>query len=200
MVLPAKGKPWLKLESLPTEKDDLELAIGGRFISAFERFMGESIASAGRAPEPGDVSAIRKSGERIYIQLGEVVDTARIRTNSRRLEYGTAVWQKYPNLQKVFSGVQIAIVDTGEAYDFPKVRSSDGKKLLHQLVTGLETLIPLIESLPANKAGELKGFQTQIGLSKILHPITIRLLRYASTAENSPVKWLWTGAMIISGV
>jgi len=105
IVFPASVTPWLKLESLPVEKEQLEQEIVGRFVRALSRIEDEAFKCMGQAQEPGDVLLTRESGESVYVQLCEGVDLARIRTNEQREEYGAALWKVCPDLGKVFSGV-----------------------------------------------------------------------------------------------
>ncbi len=194
MVFPASGAPWLKLEPLPVEKEQLEREIAERFVLALARVEGEAFACIGEAPEPGDVLVTRESGERVYLQLSEVVDVARIRTNERRAEYGAALWDVYPDLREAYAGVQVAIIDAGEVSDLPKVRSAHGTEVLRAIASQMKSLVPIVESLPHNAPGELRGKQTFIRCPNLKHPITIRLLRYAPARLRHPVKWLWTGS------
>ena len=194
MVFPASGAPWFKLDPLPVDKDELEREIVERFVLAYERLEGKTLECIGKAPEPGDVTIARESGETIHIQLGEVVDAARIRTNKRRSEYGTTLWETYRELQKAYAGVQIAIVDLGDAFDLPRVGSSEGKIALRDLASEIESIIPIVQSLPNNAPGELRGKETQIRIAATTNALKVRLLRYAEADSGSPVQWLWTGS------
>ena len=80
------------------------------------RVRGEELQHEGRPAEPGDALLIDGNGENVHLQLVEVVDIRRIRTNLARKGYGTALW-KDKELQEIYSGVQVAITDVGEAID-----------------------------------------------------------------------------------
>lgn len=194
MVFPAAGAPSLKLDPLPVDKDELEREIVERFVLAYEHLEGEALKCTGKAPEPGDVTIAGESGETIHIQLGEVVDKGRIQTNKRRSDYGTTLWETYPDLQDAYAGVQIAIIDSGDAFDLPRVDSSEGQIALRDLASEIESIIPIVQSLPNNAPGELRGKETRIRIAATTHALTVRLLRYAKADSGSPVKWLWTGS------
>jgi hypothetical protein len=196
-VFPAGGVPRLKLDPLPIDKDALEREIVERFLVAYERIEGEANKYVGKAPEPGDAVIAGESGEEIYIQLGEVVDRNRIQTTERRSDYGRTLWQTYPELQDAYAGVQIAIVDVGDAFDLQTVDSPEGQIALSELAREIKSLLPIVQSLPDNAPGELKGKETWIRIAATTHPLTIRLLRYAKAESGSPVKWLWTGSHMI---
>lgn len=193
IVHPASGAPWLKLETLPVEKEQLERKIVERFVLAVARIEGEAITCIREAPEPGDVLVTHESGEKVYLQLGEVVDVGRIRTNEQRAEYGAALWDVNPDLRKAYAGVQVAIIDAGEVSELPKALSAHGTEVLRALASEMKRLVPIVESLPDNAPGELRGKETSIRCPNLKHPITIRLLRYATAKSRQPLKWLWTG-------
>ena len=90
IVFPKSGSSYFRKVGLPETKDELERAIVERFVEVC-RVRGEELQHEGRPAEPGDALLIDGNGENVHLQLVEVVDIRRIRTNLARKGYGTAV-------------------------------------------------------------------------------------------------------------
>lgn len=193
MVFPKSGSPWLKLDQLSTDKDELELEIAERFVSALAYVAGEQYLCKGRAPEPGDILLQDEDGNEIYLQIGEAVDKHRTTTTSLRKRYGSLIWTSNPDLRDIYRGVQVALIDAGEARDLPPPSSKSGRCVLEELSNLLRSLVPVVNSLPNNEEGKLRGKETRVDASSISMQLYIRLLRYAPPTEKHPAKWLWTG-------
>lgn len=89
--------------------------------------------------------------------------------------------------------MQVALIDAGEARDLPSPSSKDGQSVLRELSGQLRSLAPIVNSLPSNKGGQLKGKETYVAVPSISMRLNVRLLRYAPPSEKHPAKWLWTG-------
>jgi hypothetical protein len=194
LVFPKSGPPWLKLHSLPTDKDKLELEIANRFVSALKNAAGENYRCEGHASEPGDVLLRADNGDSICLQIGEAVDAHRIKTTQRRNEYASQVWKGNVELRSSYRGVQVALIDGGEARDLPRISSKDGQRVLGGLARNLRELIPIVGSLPSNDEGQFRGKATRLDVLSVPMVLHVRLLRYGPPVEKNPAKCLWTGA------
>ena len=161
------------------------------------RVRGEELQHEGRPAEPGDALLIDGNGENVHLQLGEVVDIRRIRTNLARKGYGTALW-KDRELQEIYSGVQVAITDDGEAIDLPKLSSPAGGEISAEITEAFRSLKEVAESLPMNLVREGKGKKTGVTITAFTMTLWIRLLRYGKP-DGTPPKWLWTGSVRVRG-
>jgi hypothetical protein len=197
LVFPKSGPVFFKQFHLPDAKDDLEQAVIQRFVDLCQSH-GEELTYAGRAPEPGDALLVTGDDTKIYLQLGEVVNVHRIRINEARARYGFEVWAN-TELQSLYRGVQVAMLDNGQMLDAPRPSSQEGRALLGELVEELRSLRTIIESLPANAEGQSKGLETFITLPTKSIRLNIRLLRHAVATVDSPGKWLWTGNVPVDG-
>ena len=193
IVFPKSGPPFFKQFKLPDSKDELERAVIQRFVKVSQH-NGEQLEYAGSAPEPADAFVVDRNGINIYLQLCEVVDVQRIRVTQARARYGFEVWTNI-ELQELYRGVQVAMLDFGQMLDVPKPTSRTGRALVDELRQELRSLKTIIESLPMNAEGEFKGKETCVMLSTTPMKLSIRLLRYASPKDESPGKWFWTGSV-----
>ncbi len=196
IVFPESGAPYIVLNSLPIEQKSLEVEIAKRFVTVLSDLSGEKYTCAGIASEPGDV-LLRSEKEKneVFLQIGEAVDRHRQITVSKRNKYADHLWGANEDLSKMYSGVQVAIIDVGEPRDFPSFSSKSGGKILHELYEEFLSLEgDFVKSLPINTDGQLKGIETYIDIKFLSIKLRVRLLRYASPLENSPVKWLWVGS------
>ena len=83
IVFPKSGSSYFRKVGLPETKDELERAIVERFVEVC-RVRGGELQHEGRPAEPGDALLIDGNGENVHLQLVEVVDIRRIRTNLAR--------------------------------------------------------------------------------------------------------------------
>lgn len=154
---------------------------------------GEPYRLEDDAPEPADLLLKAERGEEVYLQVTEAVDSHRIRTTDMRNRYGTAVWQKDVELRKAYRGVRVALIDGGEARDLPSLSTKEGREVLQELSSALGNLLPVVNSLPTNKEGQLRGKETWVDIPSASMRLHVRLLRYALNLDENPAEWLWTG-------
>jgi hypothetical protein len=193
LVFPKSGAPWLKLDRLATDQKELELKIAHRFVSALSEVAEENYLCKGPAPEPGDVLLQEGGGSEIYLQMGQVVDHHRSITTSLRERYASLIWTPNPDLCRLYRGVQVALIDCGAARDLPSPSSRDSIAVLDELSSLLYSLVRVVDSLPTNEEGQLRGKETYVDISSVPMRLHVRLLRYAPPVKEHPVKWLWTG-------
>ena len=193
MRFPNRGSPQLKLETLPTDKDELEAAVAERVVAAINASGAEKYECAGKSPEPGDILLKSQAGDELYLQIAEAVDAHRACTNANRERYGALLWTMDPELSMLYQGVKVALRNAGEARDLPPPNSPNGRAVVRELVAELRALEPVVQSLPKNEAGQRKGKETYISIPAASLRLTVRLLRYAPADGAEPAQWLWTG-------
>lgn len=192
MVFPKNGSPRLKLDYLPTDIHERDYEIAQRFTVKLNELTGENLQCDQRAIEPADILLHDKTGTEIYLQIGEAVDFHRAITTDLREKYGSLLWND-DNLCSIYQGIQVAILDMGEARDLPKTSTEEGKSFLKELSSQLYSLKEIADSLPLNAKGEFKGKEVFFNIHSIPMLINVRLLRYAKRTKINPCKWLWAG-------
>lgn len=146
-IFPKTGKVRLEIEHLPTEQKPLEMTIGEKFVGAMSRFRHVVLTDLRLGIEPADLFCTNGDGLTLGIQVTEMVDAFGAKLNAHRDDYLRALKDRCANTLLMFSGCSLSILDDGTEDFFPPLNSHEGRSMLSQLASHLETLAGEINTL-----------------------------------------------------
>jgi hypothetical protein len=189
IVFPNKGNVYNNREQPPRTQEELEFAIGKKFLNSLAHFRGEHFEDLNYGPdEPADLVCKRINGDNILIQVAEVVDLSLITLKTLRKSYLDTINEKHKNVMNAFSGCSVELLDLPDLPYLPELKTKEGKRCSNELVTGLKSIGSEIESLQVRK---MRGRKLSIGVSE--REIHILIERFATSDQNQPYILKWNG-------
>jgi hypothetical protein len=188
----------LVVESFPRESEALEAAWAQRFVEALERQYAIRYSVAGRpaAGPPGD-AVLRADGEPdVLLEITEAIDHNRRQLRDRRDLYFKATAKAEPRrLESAFSGVQIAIDDSGRARQLPEPNTQEGRAVAKGLASFILSLEARASALAVGEVTHPREMMQRHFIepsSKVALMVSLR--RYAPVADAKPAQGYWGGA------
>src|SRR3989338_1284933 len=114
IVFPRTGALYPVVEQLPREQENLEIALGRKFLGALGKF--ESIQPDGlaRGTEPADLTCKCPDGTPVHVQIVEVIDQRLRELRHMRSSYRDALLVALGGTLCLFSGCRVSLVDSGD--------------------------------------------------------------------------------------
>lgn len=195
IVFPKKGSVYPNIERIAGKQEEQDLAIANKLIKTLEK-NGMGIYKNLRigSNTTDDIVCQDEDGRIIEIQVtGPTDDNIRLLRQMRE-SYINAIRFELLELQKVFSGCRVTIVDSGEPPYFPAVNSNDGPRIIKELIGTLTDLSSRIDTL---EVGKIRSRKMHIGpYKKEIGVIIERLFPYK---QNITGELHWTGSLPIYG-
>ena len=189
IVLPKKGAPYLVVEQLPRQQEDLELALGRKFIAALSHFNGIQFVDLTRGSEPADLACRFPDGTAVELQIVEVVDQQLRELQHMRSTYRDALVETLGADLRRFSGCQVLLVDSGEPPYLPDVTSKKGRECLRLLALHIQDVGADIHTLQPE--------ETRLQETRTRDPerdVAVVVERFEPSGESIPFAFDWTGA------
>ena len=170
-VVVAKNAAWPQVEHLPRVQEDLELAVGRKFVGAMADFLGiPDGLSVGHGE--GDLIAKSPDGRLVTIQVVEMVDNLRRPQGEMRASYFPAV-KAVAGLAVFVRGCEVTLVDSASEPILPRLRSQAGRECLEQMVGALKAagqdalLLPPGRSWFGRVAIGMEGFRLDVVVKRV---------------------------------
>ena len=188
IVFPKKGPPYPVVEELPREQEDLEFAVGRKFIGALRQFEGIHLGRLTRGPEPADLACRSPSGTAIQLQIVEVIDQQLRELRHMRSSFRDALVQTLGDDLRLFSGCRVSLVDSGDPPYLPSVQSNGGRECLRSLAEQIRNVGADIHTLEVRKIRSRK-----IRTANPERTASVLVERFVAAAESVPFDFWWTG-------
>jgi len=188
VAFPKGGAPYPVVEQLPREQEDLELALGRKFIGALCHFNGIQFGELTRGAEPADLACRSPDGTATELQIVEVIDQELRELRHMRSTYRDALVEKLGDVLRLFSGCQVSLVDSGDPPYLPNVNSKNGRECLRLLAADIQKVGAEIDTLEAEK---IRSRRTQTRYPE--REVVILVERVCPAGEAVPFGLEWTG-------
>lgn len=188
IVFPKKGKVSLAAEHLPRTQDELELAIGKKFIGALAHFYGPKLSDLKSGSGRGDLVCNDEQGSVTKIQVVEVIDHKLRRLSEMRQTYAEYIRREYPAVLNKYRGCAVTLVDNGEPPYLPKIKTKDGKQSADHLAAWLADIGDKIYTLECKKN---RIHSSTVGPSE--RGVTAFIQRFAAAGEDGRFSFRWSG-------
>lgn len=188
IVFPKKGAPYPVVEQLPREQENLELALGRKFLGALSQFEGMQLEGLARGTEPADLTCHFSNGTPIKVQIVEVIDQRLRELRRMRSSYRDALVEILGEKLHLFSGCRISLVDSGDPPYLPSVSSGEGRECLYLLAKHIGEVGTEIHTLETMKIRNRR--------TPTIHPersVGILVERFVPAGKDVPSEFLWTG-------
>lgn len=189
IIFPKKGKPRAAIEHLPRTQDNLEFAVGEKFIGAMEHFFGEKYSDLESGPGRADLTCRDEHGELIKIQVVEVINQELRQVMDMRSDYLNYLAKEYAEVFEVFRGCRITLADSGDPPYLPSIKTEAGRACAQQLADWLSGIGGEIQTLQCKKMRVLK---TKVGPSE--REISVAVERSDPFSGETQVGFEWGGA------
>lgn len=136
------------VEPLPEAKEDLELAIVTKFIGAI-RTHGIILNPPTRGDrEWPDFETSRPNGDRVGIEVVEVVDPDHAQKRARQSHYLKELLPRLSGLTSALDGLVLTVDDGYQTPQWPPVRTPEGRRLLSHFVECLHADAAVLAQVP----------------------------------------------------
>lgn len=187
VVFPGRPGPVrYKSEPLPRDKTDLELAIGRKFIGALhDSGIAElsDLKSVKSEADLADLLCRDADGNRIGLQITELVDSHRARLDAVRKSYVEKLNERHATKLGAFSGCRVALHDD-RSKDLPKPDSQAGRTVVGALANHLLMTASRAERLPVGRA-----FARRFVIDEISVSCSCERFYERTTEANYSLEW-----------
>jgi hypothetical protein len=139
------------VEQFPRDQEDLELALGRKFLGALGRFKDIQLEGLARGSEPADLTCRSPEGTVIELQIVEVIDQRLRELRHMRSSYRDALLRELDGDLYVFSGCRVSLVDSGDPPYLPSVSSTEGRGCVRLLAEHIRRVGSEIHTLEPRK-------------------------------------------------
>lgn len=188
IVFPKKGAPYPVVEQMPRDKEDLELAVGRKFIGALRHFEKIQLDGLARGTEPADLTCQSSDGTNINLQIVEVIDEKLRQLRYMRSTYRAALVQELGDNLRLFSGCRVSLVDSGDPPYLPNASSARGRECLRVLAELIRKVAADIHTLERQKRRSRKT-----STRDPVRDVFITVERIVPAGESIPFSFEWTG-------
>lgn len=164
IIFPGKGKGPVRseFEHLPRDQKPLELTIGQKFIGAMSHFGHAELTDLILGEEPADLFCTDATGQRIGMQVTEMIDPVGVLIDAHRDIYIQELSKRCADTLKMFSGCAVQITDDGMEDFFPPLNSPEGQTFISEMTNQLAALAGEIDSLALNQIRVRKWTFTKV--------------------------------------
>ena len=113
IIFSDSGKVRLATERLPRTQDELELAIGRKFLGALAHFQNRRLTDLTKGAGRGDLLCLDEGRSEIKIQVVEAVDPIASTLMQRRRAYSEALLVNAADVLERFAGCRLFFIDSG---------------------------------------------------------------------------------------
>jgi hypothetical protein len=188
-IVLAKNRPAFRIvEQLPRQKDELELAIGRKFIGAYRRLESVQLEGIARGGEPFDLICRAPDGQFVGIQVVEVINQSLRELRDMRSSYRDALVKILGDDLCRFSGCRVSLCDTGDSPYLPNVSSADGRANLHLLADHIRSVGSDIHNLEIKKI-----MRRDTKIAKPERSVSLLVERFRPVNGSMPLEFSWSG-------
>jgi hypothetical protein len=189
IVLPKRGAPYPIVEQFPRDQEDLELALGRKFLGALGRFKDIQLEGLAHGSEPADLTCRSPDGAIVDLQIVEVIDQRLRELRHMRSSYRDALLRALGGDLDVFSGCRVSLVDSGGPPYWPSVLSAKGRECVRLLAEHIRRVVGEIHTLEPRKIRSRST--TTIDPERM---IWLVIERFVPGGESVPFEFHWGGA------
>lgn len=150
-VFPKHGPVRPVVEPLPRTQDELELAIGQKFLGALRHFHDIHLRDLTRGAEPADLRCADADGRLVSIQVVEAVSQRLRQLTEMRKAYLAALQEHAESIFASFSGCAVEMVDTGDPPYLPTIGTDGGRRCFEQIRVEIQRIGRGIGELPVGR-------------------------------------------------
>jgi hypothetical protein len=193
IMFPEYGRPHRIIEHMPRTQDELELAVGEKFIGSLAQFYGRKYSDlrsgAGHGDLCGDLLSHDEQGLLIKIQVVEVINQNIRKLREMRKDYREYIIANHGTIFEALRGCTVKLVDDGNPPYLPNIKTQDGRDCASQLVEWLSDLGKDIKSLECKKIHRRK-----ITLVPHQREVSVKIERLYPFDNNAKFYFKWSGS------
>lgn len=189
LAFPKSGAVHRVDEELPREQENLELAVGQRFVDSLKHFHCIDLGVLSRGDEPADLHCSGCQGESVSIQLAELVDERLRQLQQMRVSYRDAAVEALGADALLFNGCRVSLADTSEPPYWPPVHTRAGRACAQGLTDYLRSV-----ALSADTIGLQRVRVRKTTIGKPARDVAVRVERKAAHSDPPAFQICWSGA------
>lgn len=187
IMFPKHGRPSRIIEHMPRTQDDLETAVGVKFIDSLAQFYGRKYSDLRSGAGRGDLLCHDEKGLLIKIQVVEVINQNIRQLREMRKSYREYIIANHGAIFEAFRGCTVKVVGVGNPPYLPNIKTQGGRDCASQIAKWLSDLSKDIKSLECKKI-----LRRETTLVPYQRGVSVKIERFRPFDNTAPFKFTWS--------